>query len=802
MTETEKLILEVETKGAGTANKELDKLDRNAKKTEGSFGKLKGAVTAFGAAAAAAAVFAGKKLYESTKSYQDLNAQLKVATGSAENAATAYAALTKFAATTPYSVEQATNSFIKLVNLGLTPSEKALRSYGNTASSMGKELTDFIEAVADASTGEFERLKEFGIKASKQGEQVAFTFQGTTKVVKGTASEIENFLIGIGENQFAGAMAERMKTLSGAVSNLGDSWDQLWITLSKLGPDNLIVQGVQAITGAIDELHKQIKSGQLEGYINAQREQWRALTDDVDVAVEAIKLGTENALEDWGKLFDLSEDDMDDWAKHFPIQARAAVEGVGVWFWQMVDELKLVAKGTVANFQTEWDRLVEIAKATGKKVGEVMSFGLYNSGDDYQATIKLINDQADAKKKADLDAFHNQKDLNNKAAEEALANIDKERVARIAANEQLKKNADNKRTDYDLDNLDVLDANKDNLAGFKVGGKGTPGANTGGKSGADAAKEAQKRLEEQIRYLEQGLTTENKVIADNYEVRKQQILDAEGKTNAEKQNLILTALSQSLMTEQEAINAAYETRKNFILSNTELTEQSKTDLMKRLTEAREKEITKIEKTNMEARLDAASTFFGNIASIGSTFGKKGFKIAQAAAIAQATIKTYESATSAYASLAGIPYVGPALGAAAAAAAIAAGVANIAQIKSQTYSGAYEHGGMIPGGKYGLVGEAGPEFVRGPAVVTSAATTRASGGNASGPVRVTVNNLGQPAQVSSRMNGEELEIVLRPILDARDKRMKDGIANDISKGGGGVSKAMENTYGLNRGRGTT
>ena len=30
---------------------------------------------------------------------------------------------------------------------------------------MGKDITQMIEAVADAATGEFERLKEFGIKA-------------------------------------------------------------------------------------------------------------------------------------------------------------------------------------------------------------------------------------------------------------------------------------------------------------------------------------------------------------------------------------------------------------------------------------------------------------------------------------------------------------------------------------------------------------------------------------------------------------------------------------------------------------
>lgn len=54
-------------------------------------------------------------------------------------------------------------------------------------------------------------------------------------------------------------------------------------------------------------------------------------------------------------------------------------------------------------------------------------------------------------------------------------------------------------------------------------------------------------------------------------------------------------------------------------------------------------------------------------------------IGKAAAVAGATIATYDAATKAYSSLAGIPIVGPALGAAAAAAAIAAGLSNVSRI---------------------------------------------------------------------------------------------------------------------------
>lgn len=78
---------------------------------------------------------------------------------------------------------------------------------------------------------------------------------------------------------------------------------------------------------------------------------------------------------------------------------------------------------------------------------------------------------------------------------------------------------------------------------------------------------------------------------------------------------------------------------------------------------------------------------------------------KATASVNALIKTYEAANSAYAALAPIPFVGPALGAAAAGAAIGAGLANVRAINS-----ARQQGGTFNRGDNVLVGERGPEVV--------------------------------------------------------------------------------------------
>ena len=66
--------------------------------------------------------------------------------------------------------------------------------------------------------------------------------------------------------------------------------------------------------------------------------------------------------------------------------------------------------------------------------------------------------------------------------------------------------------------------------------------------------------------------------------------------------------------------------------------------------------------------------------------RKAFNIQKGVSIAQAGIATFESATKAFNSLAGIPVVGPVLGGVAAAAAVAAGLVNIKKISSQKFDG--------------------------------------------------------------------------------------------------------------------
>jgi len=83
----------------------------------------------------------------------------------------------------------------------------------------------------------------------------------------------------------------------------------------------------------------------------------------------------------------------------------------------------------------------------------------------------------------------------------------------------------------------------------------------------------------------------------------------------------------------------------------------------------------LNRAERDAKLSLAKDFASNIASIAG----ENTKVGKAAAVAAATINTYQAATGAYAALSPIPVVGPALGIAAAAAAVVSGIANVKKI---------------------------------------------------------------------------------------------------------------------------
>lgn len=177
--------------------------------------------------------------------FQRYAAVLENSLGSQERAAEAMEMIKKFAASTPFQVDELTGSFVKLVNQGFIPSYEHLTKLGDLASSTGKGFDQLAEAVLDAQTGEFERLKEFGIKASQENGKVTFTFKEQETTVKKTASAIREYLLSLGDLKgVTGANAKIAATFEGKISNIQDRITAIYNELGEANED--------AFSGALD----------------------------------------------------------------------------------------------------------------------------------------------------------------------------------------------------------------------------------------------------------------------------------------------------------------------------------------------------------------------------------------------------------------------------------------------------------------------------------------------------------------------------------------------------------------------
>lgn len=235
-------------------------------------------------------------IFNANTTFERLSASLKTVTGSTKAAQEAFTLIEKFAINTPYQLNEIVEAFIRLKALGLDPSEEALTSYGNTASAFSKNMIDFVEAVADATVGEFERLKSFGIKANTLTDEVKFTFAGVTTTVKKNAADIEKYLRSLGDVNFAGAMDEQMKTMNGVLSNIEDSFEKIYRQIGQSGLN-------EALKSTFTQFNELVESGgsaadtigkTLATAVNIASDAFFLLAEHADVALTllSVRLGS------------------------------------------------------------------------------------------------------------------------------------------------------------------------------------------------------------------------------------------------------------------------------------------------------------------------------------------------------------------------------------------------------------------------------------------------------------------------------------------------------------------------------
>lgn len=297
-------LLGFELTGEGEARRyeaTLKRLERTAERVGAAIGT---GIKIATAAAAAGFALLGRSVINTNAQFEQYQATLETIEGSAEKARESLDWISNFGKTTPYDVAQVTEAFVKLKAYGIDPiANDALRILGDTSSAMGKDLNAAVEMFADASGMEFERLKEFGIRASQAGDEVTFTWtkngEELTETMKKNATEVRAFLLETLGDRFAGAMDRQSRTFNGMMSNLGDSWTDFQRRIGDSGFFGKVTDQLEGLLATIARLDAEGKLDEWAAALGA------ALSAALDIFVAVATRIAENVtfiIENWESL--------------------------------------------------------------------------------------------------------------------------------------------------------------------------------------------------------------------------------------------------------------------------------------------------------------------------------------------------------------------------------------------------------------------------------------------------------------------------------------------------------------------
>lgn len=216
---------------------------------------------------------------------------------SAKEAADSMKLLKEVSAQTPFELDRLTESYIKLVNRWFKPTKAEITNLGDLAASLGKDFDMLVEALLDAQTWEYERLKEFWVRAQASGDKVAFTFKGVTTTVKKTDEAVRDYILSLWTLEgVQWSMQVQSETFEGKISNLKDARTNMTAAIGVLFLP-IAKEAIATITSMLNTISKFINKGD---DLAQQQEYLKTKIQAVDESARSL----DDQLLSWGVTLD------------------------------------------------------------------------------------------------------------------------------------------------------------------------------------------------------------------------------------------------------------------------------------------------------------------------------------------------------------------------------------------------------------------------------------------------------------------------------------------------------------------
>ena len=776
---------------------------------------------AAGLAGAFSAVASFNKIVNSLKDYESKVSSLSAITGNIEDAKILFNDLNNLSRKIPQQFDDITAAAVNLNKSGIVPTEENIKALSAIAVGTNNTLASVSQVVTSAALGQVKALKQLGIVAKATGDQIEVSYKGQKSVIDNTSESIMKYINDISKNNFAETLNFQMRGMTGATKNLSDAWSDMWTAIATGDVGKEIADSIYTASRALDSFTAWLKSAEIQQALggivrafkgafstiaNGLSNLWQPFADffsNLSDAGEKTCKAEIGYFEGWFDFVRLGLGDitaqLDTWYK----QLQAYAERAGSIIAQTVH-------GTTYEVMNRADMSVKML-AKIKELGLENTALVKRSGKvDLSAILQLpkghpLLDYYMSERSRVADANKQMKNAelaSEDAFQKQLADIEKKNDA-----ERKKAYDDLIQTRINLQNsLKTKSLNYNDI--FKMSGAGT--------SGSTAASSAARKLAEETDKARKAYENLNAEI-QRMKFNALDAIEQENTTYANRMTVLKTALEQSAITQEQYRTTEQELTQLHLDKLSELySEHYEREAEKRkeqIDRLRETERDWSESTPLDAFTDklqkygltwdnvltgnfqkskltatqitgvyaqASSAIGGYIGNIAQGFEKNSgmykalFALQKSFAVASSILSIYQGAANAMAA----PYPQNLV---AWAGVLAQGLALVGQIKSINYSGAYDKGGYIPSGAVGLVGEIGPELIKGPATVTGRKDTA----EMLKQNTITVNLIEDRERAGTVQQSER-----------DDQQMIDIFVANI-RSGGDTASVLESTYGLKR-----
>lgn len=197
----------------------LDNFSQKVDKITGKINRIASKTLKWGAFAGTGTLIGASKI---GADFEALGARMETAfQGNKQKAAEYFKWANEFANKTPFGNEEVIDAVVRLKSYGYEDPRRLMTILGDMAGAYGKTLEQSVEAYADASRGEYERLKEFGIQ---KAEVIKFAKEEMGKEVKMSGERVLDMdtfmkaLEGLIKKRSKDGMKHLANTLSGMLS--------------------------------------------------------------------------------------------------------------------------------------------------------------------------------------------------------------------------------------------------------------------------------------------------------------------------------------------------------------------------------------------------------------------------------------------------------------------------------------------------------------------------------------------------------------------------------------------------------